>query len=194
MVSINCKDRLLCWGVAAELLYAYKEKIEIIGEDLDDDSQGLCQSGTVKKRRQFFAKNHDLISTEKLARHPVPGMIPLPDSEPCVQSNSCWLLLTSERLATLVLKTFPPRGYQLPTNSSSARSGISGLPLPSMPGFGRPGTCTALVHTVSITVSSRVQLPGCVQKTPFPRLGPYTFSALCSTMSPEPWEEGSDTD
>ena len=35
MVSINCKDSLLWWGVAAKLLCVYKENIEIIGEDLD---------------------------------------------------------------------------------------------------------------------------------------------------------------
>lgn len=145
----------------------------------------------MKKRRQFFAKDHVLISTEKLARHLVPGMIPLPDSEPCVQSNSCWY--QQETGNTSLKKPFPPRGYQLPTNSSSARSRISRLPVPSMLEFALPGTCTGLMHTVSVTVSSHVRLPCCVQKTPFPCIGSYTFSALSFTVSPEPWEQGCDT-
>lgn len=60
----------------------------------------------------------------------------------------------------------------------------SGIVCPSMLGFGLGWTCTAVAHTVTIAVCSRVQLSCRVQVFPYSRLPP---SALFSKVIPEPW-------
>lgn len=55
---------------------------------------------------------------------------------------------------------------------------------PDMLGFGLCWICTAVAHTVTIAVRSRVQLSCHVQVFPYSRLPP---SALFSKVIPEPW-------
>lgn len=90
----------------------------------------------------------------------------------------------SALLASHLMKTNSPSPscYQLPIvlTASSSQLGVGPLcpPSPSVIGFCVAGVCTGLLHVVTVTLSSYVQLLSCIQKhgNRFPCIDPQPLA------------------
>lgn len=90
----------------------------------------------------------------------------------------------SALLASHLMKTNSPSPscYQLPIvlTASSSQLGVGALcpPSPSVIGFCVAGVCTGLLHVVTVTLSSYVQLLSCIQKhgNRFPCIDPQPLA------------------